>query len=63
MTKFTDSSDLVAEIERYLGAVSFFRAIGHEPKWLAEEIEGARRAPVASGVDNEQTYPVPGVSR
>ena len=34
---FEDSiEELVSEIHRYLGAVAFFRELGHEPSWRAE---------------------------
>jgi len=28
-----DAGELTREIERYLGAVALFRALGHEPNW------------------------------
>jgi hypothetical protein len=30
------AEELVSEIERYLGAVELFRALGHEPSWRPE---------------------------
>jgi hypothetical protein len=32
------TDQLMKEIERYLAAVALFRQLGHEPKWVSEEI-------------------------
>jgi len=39
--------ELLSEIERYLGAIELFRALGHEPSWRPElrfEYTAARAA-------------------
>ena len=41
------TDQLMKEIERYLAAVALFRQLGHEPKWVSEEIPAVRSEPSA----------------
>jgi len=53
-----DIHELVAEIERYLVAVSTFRAEGHEPSWRPER-PAASEAPARRWSPGCPTPPIP----
>ena len=48
--------ELVSEIERYLGAVELFRALGHEPSWRPELRFESAAARVAAWLEPRESH-------